>query len=117
MSVVSTKLLNSTREMLNRERAAVLTRMKVITQDALSFEPESDGVSASGHESEGALIRMLETRLDEIDLALARLDDGSYGVCAGCSNEIPPRRLQALPFATLCVSCQSLADKRVARRV
>jgi RNA polymerase-binding transcription factor DksA len=102
--------------MLDRERTAVLTRMKVITQDALSFEPESDGVSASGHESEGALMRMLEARLDEIDLALARLDDGSYGVCAGCSNEIPPRRLQALPFATLCVSCQSVADKKLARR-
>ncbi|HLJ66109.1 MAG TPA: TraR/DksA C4-type zinc finger protein [Chloroflexota bacterium] len=106
------------REMLARERSAVLTRMEVITQDALSFEPESDGISASGHESEGALMRMLQNRLGDIDLALARLADGSYGVCADCSSDIPPRRLEALPFATLCVSCQSVADKRgVARRV
>jgi DnaK suppressor protein len=117
MAMPQSDLFDATREMLTRERAAVLTRMKVITDDALSFEPESDGISASGHESEGALIRMLESRLHDIDLALDRLTAGSYGNCANCSNEIPPRRLQALPFATLCVSCQSVADKRLARRV
>jgi DnaK suppressor protein len=102
--------------MLVRERSAVVYRMDAITQDALHFELETDGIPASGHESEQALIRMLESRLADIDRALERIDDGSYGVCAGCSNEIPPRRLDALPFATLCVSCQSVADKRLARR-
>lgn len=98
--------------MLTRERAAVINRIQSITQDALSFELESDGIPPSGHEGEQALIRMLDSRLAEIDGALSRLDDGSYGLCADCSNEIPPRRLEALPFATLCVSCQSVADKR-----
>jgi DnaK suppressor protein len=102
--------------MLVRERSAVVSRMDAITQDALHFELETDGIPASGHESEQALIRMLDNRLADVDRALERIDDGSYGVCAACSNEIPPRRLDALPFATLCVSCQSVADKRLARR-
>jgi DnaK suppressor protein len=104
-----------TREMLMREREAVIARMEAITHDALSFELESDGIPPSGHEGEQALIRMLENRLTDIDNALARIDGGSYGICADCSTPIPPRRLEALPFATLCVSCQSVADKRLAR--
>jgi DnaK suppressor protein len=117
MSIPNTDLFTATREMLTRERSAVITRMKAITDDALNFELETDGIPASGHESEQALIRMLESRLVDIDRALSRIDDGSYGMCAGCSSDIPPRRLEALPFATLCVSCQSVADKRLARRV
>jgi DnaK suppressor protein len=102
----------ATHEMLTRERATVLHRIQAITQDALSFELESDGIPPSGHEGEQALIRMLESRLADIDGALARIADGSYGYCADCAKEIPPRRLEALPFATLCVNCQSVADKR-----
>lgn len=105
----------TTQDMLTRERAAVLQRIQAITHDALSFELESDGIPPSGHEGEQALIRMLNSRLTEIDGAITRIDDGTYGICAECSTEIPSRRLEALPFATLCVSCQSVADKRLRR--
>ena len=40
-----------------------------------------------------------------IDTALARIKDGSYGVCAKCGEEIPDERLMALPYATTCVKC------------
>jgi DnaK suppressor protein len=115
MSLVNTDRFDVTREMLVRERAAVLHRIQSITQDALNFELETDGIPPSGHEGEQALIRMLDSRLGAIDGALSRLTEGSYGLCADCSNEIPPRRLEALPFATLCVSCQSTADKKARR--
>ena len=42
----------------------------------------------------------------EIDAALARLADGSYGRCTRCGEEIPAERLDAVPYATLCVSCR-----------
>ena len=42
-----------------------------------------------------------------IDDALASLDEGTYGICAECGEEISDKRLQALPFARLCVACQS----------
>lgn len=43
--------------------------------------------------------------LDEIEQALGRLSEGQYGTCEDCGDEIPERRLKALPWARLCVSC------------
>ena len=40
-----------------------------------------------------------------IDAALARIKAGSYGICAVCGEEIPEKRLAALPYATTCVKC------------
>ena len=45
--------------------------------------------------------------LREVDTALARIEDGTYGICAACGKEIPSERLDAVPYATLCVE-----DKR-----
>lgn len=42
--------------------------------------------------------------------ALLRIDDGSYGVCLGCEQEIGRRRLQAVPWAPLCIGCQEVKD-------
>ncbi len=44
--------------------------------------------------------------------ALAKFDDGSYGSCEECGNEIGFSRLQARPEATLCISCQTRREKR-----
>jgi DnaK suppressor protein len=41
----------------------------------------------------------------EIDEAIARLDDGTYGVCEECGGEIAPERLEALPYSRLCIQC------------
>jgi RNA polymerase-binding protein DksA len=46
-----------------------------------------------------------EQMLDAIDHALQRLDDGLYGQCETCGSEIAANRMQALPFATRCISC------------
>lgn len=45
-----------------------------------------------------------------IDDALARIERGSFGVCAGCSNPIEKARLRALPFAATCMSCASSGE-------
>jgi len=50
-------------------------------------------------------------KLLAIDDALARVDDGTYGVCESCEGEIAPGRLEALPFTRLCVSCQAEREK------
>jgi len=44
--------------------------------------------------------------LHQVDDALARLDGRRFGVCASCSEEMNPRRLEAVPWARLCLSCQ-----------
>lgn len=46
----------------------------------------------------------------EIELALKRIDDGSFGVCDGCGEEIATARLEVKPYAIFCVKCQSARD-------
>jgi DnaK suppressor protein len=53
-----------------------------------------------------------EHMLSEIDSALQRIDDGSYGRCTNCSREIPSARLEARPWATLCIDCQRSREGR-----
>lgn len=57
-----------------------------------------------------SLMEMRNRRRQSIDEALTRLHEGTYGICAECGIEISERRLQAVPFAKLCVECQSRAE-------
>lgn len=49
--------------------------------------------------------------LQLIQESLDRIEDKSYGECANCGNEIQPKRLEAVPWALLCIQCQSLQEK------
>ena len=50
--------------------------------------------------------------LAEIDAALKRIEEGTYGVCTNCAQPIPEERLEALPWATLCIDCQRERERR-----
>jgi len=50
--------------------------------------------------------------LAEIDAALRRIDDGTYGQCTNCGRQIPEERLEARPYATLCIDCQRRREGR-----
>ncbi len=54
-----------------------------------------------------SLMEMRDRRRQAIDESLARVTEGTYGICAECGVEISERRLEAVPFAKLCVECQS----------
>jgi RNA polymerase-binding transcription factor len=56
--------------------------------------------------------RSLETGLERVERALAKLDEGTYGTCDGCGRPIPEKRLAAMPESTLCVECAA-AERRV----
>ncbi len=53
------------------------------------------------------LVETLKAQLDDIDAALARIDEGTYGACANCGDEIPAVRLEARPASILCVDCKT----------
>ena len=57
-----------------------------------------------------AVTKRLKVTLYEINRALEKMDDGTYHLCDRCGREIDQARLQALPHATLCFSCQSRAE-------
>jgi DnaK suppressor protein len=50
--------------------------------------------------------------LREVEAARKRLRDGAYGVCLRCEEEIAPERLQAIPWASCCVSCQAAVEEQ-----
>ena len=50
--------------------------------------------------------------LSEIDVALKRIEEGTYGTCTNCDRPIAVERLEALPWATLCIDCQRDRERR-----
>lgn len=52
-------------------------------------------------------------QLNEIDAALRRIDEGTYGICEDCQKRIPKARLNAVPQALLCVDCKRLEEREL----
>src|SRR5258708_37221700 len=75
-----------------------------ITQQAADRE-----VAVQSLDRESTLARQLRS-------AIQRVDDGSYGVCLQCEEEIAPNRLKAIPWAEFCIRCQEQADRMGATR-
>ncbi len=59
-----------------------------------------------------ALDCLYEQSLAHLERALARLNAGQYGICESCGAQIDPARLEAIPYATLCVRCQQRKGRR-----
>jgi RNA polymerase-binding protein DksA len=53
-----------------------------------------------------------EAVLKAIEAALVRIEAGTYGTCVRCGREIAPERLEALPYAELCIDCKREAERR-----
>lgn len=54
-----------------------------------------------------ALVGKLEETLAEVERALAKLDEGAYGICESCGKPITEARLEAMPAARYCIECAS----------
>ena len=67
----------------------------------------ADAAFESGSDEMHSHLAELDSReLTQIDRALTRLKQGTYGACEGCQKKIPVARLNALPFSTTCIECQ-----------
>ena len=64
---------------------------------------------------EFALIQMKAETLNKITEALSRLEEGAFGYCFDCGEEISPKRLRALPFAVRCKDCEEAREVAVQR--
>jgi DnaK suppressor protein len=58
-----------------------------------------------------SLMKSEEETLGQIEASLERIEDGSYGWCQECGGKIPKTRLDAIPYATLCVKCASQQEE------
>ncbi len=70
------------------------------------------GSTTLERDHEMSLANNARDMLDQIERALSRIDDGTYGVCESCGQAIGKGRLQAFPRATLCVSCKEREERR-----
>jgi DnaK suppressor protein len=113
----SNRRLTALREILSRLRDETYEKITEFRRDQGQETPSSPGDemdqarSATDVETHASLIERAEDRLRLIDEALARVDNGSYGICAECGEDIPLERLKALPFALFCVDCQEKRGK------
>ncbi len=113
-------------EKLDRFRGILLEQLRRATEnaranqnDALEFAANDDGVKDVADMSVQDVSQEIEYRLSEresqmvadIDQALLRIDEGSYGTCASCGKEIPERRLEAVPTARYDAECQSFIEQ------
>jgi DnaK suppressor protein len=73
-------------------------------------------LDAAQDEISSQLAEVESRELGNIEAALERIRDGSYGDCENCSEPIPLARLQALPYATQCIRCQRESEKDHSRR-
>ena len=88
-------------------------------QAALEMLAADDGVKDVADQSVKDVSQEIALRLGEresqivadIDQALLRIDEGSYGTCARCGKEIPERRLDAIPTARYDAECQTLIEQ------
>jgi DnaK suppressor protein len=115
------------KKFLAEQKTLLLEERQTYTQQAASLKAEADqlaeemepgdiqfdeesgegGTMNVERERDLALSAQALTAVEEIDKALLKIADGSYGYCEQCGQPIPKARLKALPYASLCVACKS----------
>ena len=109
---------NELKKMLEDRRRELMSEVQGRIRDVRTDSSKDREVLDQGESSEVdiqediefALIQMKSETLNKIDAALRRLDDGSYGDCFECGDEISEARLRALPFAVRCKDCEEARE-------
>ena len=126
------KKTSLTRTEAQKYRKMLLDKRKILAEDIKRMEEDSLGrsrqdqsgdlsnmpihmadISSDNFELELTLglIESEERQIKEIDLAIERLKDGSYGLCENCEAKIKKARLKAIPNAKLCIACKKLEEE------
>jgi DnaK suppressor protein len=102
------KLLVDRRDELVRRLGG---KLKDLVHQSWKSGDSADMAFDSGSEEVSSQLAQLESReLSQIERALARLQQGTYGLCELCQKRIPVTRLDALPFSTTCIQCQRVME-------
>lgn len=117
----TTQLENFRRKLLEKRKEVL---KGVQTSSTSSKETGSDGIQDIADQASSAYTKEFllsvgdeERRvLKQIEIALQKIKDGHYGVCETCKGIISSKRLEALPFAQLCINCKEKEEKGVGPR-
>src|SRR5271170_2268111 len=100
-TVLETRLAELSYALRNREDIAIEKTPDALDEVQLAGERE---LAIRNLDRESNLLR-------QVRAALARINDGSYGTCMHCEEEISPKRLNAVPQTPYCIKCQEAADR------
>ena len=121
MTRKSPKTLKAVEDKLRAEREELLAQIAdlekraagedagVRVYDDVHGEPET-----ATYERERVLSLLDNSRdlVEQVDIALEKISNGTYGICASCGKAIEAARVKALPHATLCISCKRREERR-----
>jgi DnaK suppressor protein len=109
-----------TKTEVNKYKQILEAKKKELAQvlrnrEGIAIEKSPDALDEVQHAAERELaIRTLDREsnlLRQVKGALQRVEDGTFGVCMHCEEDISPKRLNAVPWAAYCIQCQEIADR------
>jgi DnaK suppressor protein len=107
--------IKSIRKDLEKQYKDLRTQIDEETQKTNSnvINPDRSDLASNymSRERRLALISRMEEHAGQIEAALKRIDEGTYGICSRCGKSISEERMEVLPYATLCVECQKLQER------
>jgi DnaK suppressor protein len=115
VSVFRKKLMKQREELLSEAEQTINSKL---VEDKQSFPDPTDQAAAELDNNFMLKLRGREQKLlKKIDEAIARIDEGSYGVCESCGGPIGIKRLEARPVTTLCIDCKTEQEENEKRQV
>ncbi len=117
--------LKQFRQLLITERAKFASEIKSLAQEASKSPREASGdlsaytvhladMAADTYNRELSMniVSTEQEVLYQIDDALKRMDEGTYGICQQCNSPITMSRLKAVPYASMCIKCQRAKEQK-----
>lgn len=111
---MDTKESRAFRSLLTTERAHLLAGIgeAIETPEQMTYGSQAAAASQVFEQQRDLALRDRAVQhLAQVDAALVRLDDGTFGRCVRCGRDIAPARLEALPWAAHCIECQTAVDR------
>lgn len=109
--------LNRFKQILEEKQAELAKVLR--KREGITIEKAADALDEVQFAAERELaIRNLDRESQlfrQVRAALRRIDEGTFGICVHCDEEISPKRLQAVPWAAYCLKCQEIADRQQER--
>lgn len=104
---IRTRLEELRAELVGQAEALPIAEDAEVNDGGVGQHYADDGTNTFLRERNLALRGNAADLLAQVEAALRRLDEGTYGICQNCGREINPERLEALPYTAYCIECAS----------
>lgn len=114
-------MLDAERERLSEELEAIEEHLPEVEQISLDasggYDEDLADVASDTFEREKgiAIEHSVQELLEQVEDALGRIEEGTFGICEACRQPIHPDRLKALPYARLCINCKAREEQAIPR--